>query len=232
MGPQKKGKKKGVTTVIKDAAKTKNAEPGLETKKPSALGMYASSASERAGRDWTLSVALPSSIVANTQSWELRSYLVGMIARYLVIYGVDEIILYEDQAELPKSEHMIEDEGEGYGYYWSQSLSFFALNLEYLETPQYLRKILFPISADLKFAGLQNPLDAPHHLRKGEKQVPYREGTVLEEKHVGQNIWPEEKKELGYEKGKDCFVCCGLDRPVFVKDCAVNELARLQFDKI
>lgn len=51
-------------------------------------------------------------------------------------------------------------------------------NLEYLETPQYLRKTLFARSPALRFAGLMNPLDAPHHLRVDE-WFGYREGCVI-----------------------------------------------------
>lgn len=40
--------------------------------------------------------------------------------------------------------------------------------LQYLECPQYLRKHLFPIHNSLKYAGVLNPLDAPHHLRKDD----------------------------------------------------------------
>jgi predicted SPOUT superfamily RNA methylase MTH1 len=61
----------------------------------------------------------------------------------------------------------------------------------YLETPQYLRKVLYPMHPDLKYAGLQNPLDAPHHLRKGEV-VPYREGTILEKKWWPDGQWTGE----------------------------------------
>lgn len=45
--------------------------------------------------------------------------------------------------------------------------------LQYLECPQYLRKHIFPIHKDLQFAGLCNPLDAPHHLRQDE-EFPFR----------------------------------------------------------
>lgn len=69
------------------------------------------------------------------------------------------------------------------------------------ETPQYLRKILFPMHPDLKFAGLQNPLDAPHHLRKGEK-ILYREGVVLEHRHE-----PKDRQRPRPDEG--CYVCCG-----------------------
>lgn len=38
--------------------------------------------------------------------------------------------------------------------------------LQYLECPQYLRKEFFPKHRDLDYAGLLNPLDAPHHMRQ------------------------------------------------------------------
>jgi hypothetical protein len=47
-----------------------------------------------------------------------------------------------------------------------------------METPQYLRKALIPMHADLRLAGLLPPLDAPHHLRATEWAL-YREGVVL-----------------------------------------------------
>ena len=55
---------------------------------------------------------------------------------------------------------------------------FFVKNLEYLETPQYLRKALFPKHAALRFASLMNPLDTPHHMRATDWR-PYREGVVI-----------------------------------------------------
>jgi methyltransferase len=55
--------------------------------------------------------------------------------------------------------------------------TFLARLLQYLETPQYLRKNLFPMHRDLKFAGTLQPLDTPHHMRQNE-WVPYREGVV------------------------------------------------------
>jgi predicted SPOUT superfamily RNA methylase MTH1 len=42
---------------------------------------------------------------------------------------------------------------------------------------RYLRKAFFPYHRDLKFAGLLNPLDCPHHVRAHE-QTPYREGVT------------------------------------------------------
>lgn len=45
-------------------------------------------------------------------------------------------------------------------------------------SPQYLRKQFFPRQKLLEYAGLLNPLDAPHHLRTNEHWF-YREGVTL-----------------------------------------------------
>ncbi|KAG2236739.1 hypothetical protein INT48_000737 [Thamnidium elegans] len=56
---------------------------------------------------------------------------------------------------------------------------FLARVFQYMETPQYLRKQLVPISPDLKFAGLLPPLDVPHH--PGMEEITnYREGVTLD----------------------------------------------------
>lgn len=55
--------------------------------------------------------------------------------------------------------------------------SLFARVLQFMETPQYLRKTLIPMHPDLKFAGMLPPLDAPHHMRSNE-WCEYREGVV------------------------------------------------------
>ncbi|CDJ59781.1 DKFZp566D143.1, related, partial [Eimeria maxima] len=82
----------------------------------------------------TLSVALPASIIANVKTVELKAALVGNIARCLVVMGVDEVVVYEDMADAvdPKTGR-------------SPSLDFFIRNLQYLETPQFLRKKLFKL---------------------------------------------------------------------------------------
>lgn len=48
-------------------------------------------------RTSTLSIAIPGSIVSNAQTPELRTHLVGQIARAAAIYHVDEIIVFNDQ---------------------------------------------------------------------------------------------------------------------------------------
>ncbi|PFH34773.1 hypothetical protein BESB_068060 [Besnoitia besnoiti] len=179
-----------------------------------------------ARRTRTLSIALPASIVDNAQTLELRAALVGHIARTLTVFGVDEIVIYEDVAA---SISRGAKGGEGH----SRALEFFVRNLRYLETPQFLRKALFPIHPDLRFAGLQNPLDAPHHLRRNE-WLPYREGVVVassksrESGKQGSSVEGEhtkgfeeevklsaaQEKKLKAQQG--AWVECGLPRHVWI----------------
>ena len=45
----------------------------------------------------TLTIAIPGSIVSNAQTQELRTHLVGQIARAAAIYHVDEIVVFNDR---------------------------------------------------------------------------------------------------------------------------------------
>lgn len=51
------------------------------------------------GRSYTVSVALPGSVLDNAQSPELRTYLAGQIARACVVFCVDEIVVFDEQGE-------------------------------------------------------------------------------------------------------------------------------------
>ena len=51
-----------------------------------------------------MSVAIPGSIVANAQSRELRTYLVGQIARSLAIFNIDEVVIYDDRSVASESD--------------------------------------------------------------------------------------------------------------------------------
>ena len=61
------------------------------------------------------------------------------------------------------------------------------LILRYLDSPAYLRKLLFPFHKDLKFVGLLPPLDAPHHVRATDK-VKYREGVTVRKDGVNETF--------------------------------------------
>jgi predicted SPOUT superfamily RNA methylase MTH1 len=98
---------------------------------------------------------------------------VGLIGRAAAIFRVDEIIVYPDN-------HKADQQGD---------MEFIALLLNYLETPQYLRKRLFKIQPSLKYAGILPPLRTPHHPLSGKtkhlKVGEYREGLILSETKEG-----------------------------------------------
>ncbi|XP_074141028.1 putative methyltransferase C9orf114 homolog isoform X1 [Sminthopsis crassicaudata] len=146
------------------------------------------------GRTYTLSVALPGSILNNAQSLELRTYLAGQIARACAIFCVDEIVIFDEEGEDVKS---VEGEFVGIGKKGQASVQL-ARILQYLECPQYLRKAFFPKHQDLQFAGLLNPLDSPHHVRQ-EEVLEYREGIVL---------------DRPTRPGRGSFVNCGMKKEV------------------
>ncbi|KAH8345460.1 hypothetical protein KR084_001726, partial [Drosophila pseudotakahashii] len=132
----------------------------------------------------TLSIAVPGSILENAQSAELRAYVAGQIARAACIFRVNEVIVFDDvgiaTARETKRSYEPDAEGTGTGTVRSSSLQL-ARILQYLECPQYLRKYFFPLHKDLKYSGLLNPLDTPHHLRQQSK-FRYREGVICDKK--------------------------------------------------
>ncbi|KAM9307090.1 uncharacterized protein KZ484_000421 [Pholidichthys leucotaenia] len=146
------------------------------------------------GRAYTVSIALPGSVLDNAQSPELRTYLAGQIARACVVFSVDEVIVFDEQGEDVKS---VEGEFTGVGKRGHGCLQL-ARILQYLECPQYLRKVFFPKHKDLQYAGLLNPLDSPHHMRTDEESE-YREGVVVNR--------PTKER-------KGSFVDCGMRKEV------------------
>ncbi|XP_040338515.1 28S rRNA (uridine-N(3))-methyltransferase isoform X1 [Herpailurus yagouaroundi] len=149
---------------------------------------------EDQGRPYTLSVALPGSILDNAQSPELRTYLAGQIARACTIFCVDEIVVFDEEGQDAKT---VEGEFRGVGKK-GQACVQLARILQYLECPQYLRKAFFPKHQDLQFAGLLNPLDSPHHMRQDEESE-FREGIVV---------------DRPTRPGHGSFVNCGMKKEV------------------
>ena len=114
-----------------------------------------------------LAIAIPASTVSDTPHLREKTAKVGLIGRAAAIFRVDEIIVYPDN---PKENQA-----------WD--LDFIAFLLNYLETPQYLRKRLFKLDPRLQFAGILPPLRTPNHPVSGKtldlKVGEYREGLVL-----------------------------------------------------
>jgi len=109
-------------------------------------------------------VAVPDTVLEEQESTREKTAKLGQIARYCALFGVDAVRVFHD----PRGR------GES---------SFIKKVLEYLETPQYLRRRLFPLSEDLRYAGLLPPLRIPSHKAKvplgGLQAGEVREAVVL-----------------------------------------------------
>ena len=176
----------------------------------------------------TLSIAVPGSVLSNCQTRELKTHLVGQIARACTIYHVDEVVVFDDKlakdnkgasrfhhhnsnrdrghndstsgepADNEKNNHHENDNNKDSSV--DRSCAFLARVLQYCECPQYLRRHFFPRHPDLQFAGLLPPIDAPHHVRMDDRSK-YREGAVMEDKSGG--------------KEESSLVNCGIrNRPI------------------
>ncbi|CAI0466241.1 unnamed protein product [Linum tenue] len=174
----------------------------------------------------TVSVAVSGSIIDNAQSLELATRLAGQIARAATIFRIDEVVVFDNKATSSNEDptttmNSVSDENES-------GAVFLVRILRYLETPQYLRKALFPKHNSLRFVGMLPPLDAPHHLRKHE-WGPFREGITLLEKcpdpagtlvDVGltKNVVIDQRIEAGTRvtvaMGTDRNLDSGIPRPI------------------
>ncbi|MBA7492716.1 hypothetical protein ES702_03266 [subsurface metagenome] len=119
------------------------------------------------------SMAIPASIVSDVPHLREKTSKIGLIGRAAAIFRVDEIIVYLDNPRVNQK----------------ADVNLIATLLLYMETPQYLRKRLFGLKPDLRYAGVLPPLRTPHHqlnrkmrkLKIGE----HREGVVLSKTDVG-----------------------------------------------
>ncbi len=112
-----------------------------------------------------LSVALPASLTQDVPHLREKTGRVGLIARALAIFRVEEVAIYNDK---PGREAEVEGR-------------FLEKLLVYQETPQYLRRAIFTRDPDLQFAGILPPLRSPNHPDAASPKVgQLREGVVLE----------------------------------------------------
>jgi predicted SPOUT superfamily RNA methylase MTH1 len=225
----------------------------------------------------TLTIAIPGSILSNCQTRELRTLMIGQIARAATIYHVDEIVVFDDKLgrnqssstgwrrprnntnnsndrshqqtteslsktpeceeddkkEEPSSEATSPPQQQQQQHPRSDPQTFMARLLQYCECPQYLRRHFFPMHPDLQFAGILAPIDAPHHVREGDR-TPYREGVVLETKSTtpGTSLvnCGVRSRPVEYVKQKNIFwrqdtYCCALGSLFFT----INPLLFLFF---
>lgn len=114
-----------------------------------------------------LSIAIPASLVSDIPHLREKTVKIGTVGRAAAIFGVDEIIVFPDAPK--RNQH--------------REINFITTILSYMETPQYLRKRLFKIRPELRYAGVLPPLRTPHHplanLTKDLINGEYREGVAV-----------------------------------------------------
>jgi predicted SPOUT superfamily RNA methylase MTH1 len=113
-----------------------------------------------------LSVAIPASLVSDIPHLREKTSKIGFVGRALAMFRVDEVVIFPDMF----AQNQVRD------------AELVAKILSYLETPQYLRRLLFRIEPELRYSGVLPPLRTPHHpVRNREKDLvigEYREGVV------------------------------------------------------
>jgi len=118
-------------------------------------------------RSFSLAIGIPASLTSDIPHLREKTLRIGLIGRAAAIFRVEEIIIYPDRP----------DENQ------KKDIKLIQTALSYMETPQYLRRLLFRIMPELQYAGTLPPLRTPHHpiaskiedLGVGE----YREGAVV-----------------------------------------------------
>jgi len=111
-----------------------------------------------------LSVAIPESALSDDSLKIDKTRKISVLARACSIFKIDTIYVYQDGNN-------------------KQDGSLLVMILKYLETPQFLRRRLFPKMNDLKFAGVLQPLKIPSHITpanpKRINRGDVREGIIV-----------------------------------------------------
>ena len=144
-----------------------------------------------------LAIAVPASMISDTPHLREKTAKIGVVGRAAAIFQVNEIIVYADNPRVNQA----------------AELDLIVTLLNYLETPQYLRKRLFEIKPSLQYAGILPPLRTPHHpligkfkdLRVGD----FRDGVTVSTSKAG------------------TLVDIGSERPVLIKGVKLSPNKRV-----
>ncbi len=143
-------------------------------------------------RDHELSIAVPASLVSDVPHLREKTHKIGLVGRAVAIFRVNEIIVFPDVPDVDQRRDM----------------GLIATILSYMETPQYLRKRLFEIKPELRYAGILPPLRTLHHplsnRTKDLKVGEHREGVVSSLTEAGS------------------LVDIGVERPMLVPDAKLR----------
>ena len=148
----------------------------------------------------TLSIFVPNSFLAESKDTKIRTYKVGLIGRYAALFRAKNIVIYNDNSDGGSRDDAL----------------YMKTILEYMDTPQYLRKQVFPITPELKNVGILPPLRTPHHPLSNEITVgEFRQGLT--------------KKRVR----KGTMVDIGVDRLALCKEkLSVNKVLSFRIEKL
>ena len=127
-------------------------------------------------------IVIPSSLTMESRDGRINTPKVGLIARAAAVFRMNRIVIYRDPD--------------------FNDSRFISMVLRYMDTPQYLRRMLIPRREELRHVGVLPPLRTPHHpinsksesLKIGE----FRVGAVVESVGSDGGVWVE----------------IGIDRPI------------------
>ncbi len=148
-------------------------------------------------RSVKLSIAIPASLVSDVPHLREKTLKIGLVGRAAAIFRIDEIVIFPD---IPGTDQ-------------NREIDLIAAILSYMETPQYLRKRLFKIRPELRYAGILPPLRTPHHPLtdriKNLKIGEHREGAVIS------------------SNGKGSLVDVGVEKPILVPKTRLSANTRV-----
>jgi len=129
-----------------------------------------------------LEVALPDTSLTDCSDLRQKTAKMGTIGRALAVFKVERVIVYKTNALSPRDR---------------RDRDLLLRLLRYLDTPQYLRKRVFPHTPSLKYAGILPPLRTMSHpINANPSQV--------EESEMRWGIRREDGKvDIGLTKGID-----------------------------
>ncbi|XXH02588.1 hypothetical protein Hte_008966 [Hypoxylon texense] len=140
----------------------------VDTSKPSAFFR------PLGGRDWTISVAVPGSVLSTCRRDDQRTSIVSHLARALAVFSVDEIVIFDDSHPDTRARNVDPSSYTGD----VDPCGYLDHLLQYLEMPPFMRRTLLPLHPNLKGAGLMASLDIPSHPHQTD-WLPYCEGVTV-----------------------------------------------------
>lgn len=161
---------------------------------------------------YTISIAVPGSILDNAQTPSLKAHLAANIARSASIFRVNEIVVYSES-----SLERLEDNDEALKLHQKhRGCQQMVRILQFMECPPYLRKYFFPLHKDLEHTGEIHPLQIPSHLGINDESE-YREGVVMNKP---------------VKEGKGSYVNIGLYKSAIIdRVLEANTRVTVQLDK-